>query len=49
MTTVAPTKSKLVIKRGGKTTTKLIPLPTVVIDTREQMPYTFESFTNWGY
>lgn len=44
---VEPTKSKLVIKRGGKTTTKLVPLPVAVVDTREQIPYSFERFTNW--
>lgn len=46
MTTVAPTKSKIVIKRGGSTTTKLIPLPTFIVDTREQLPYTFDGFKN---
>ena len=47
MTIVAPTKSKIVIKRDGKTTTRLVPLPTVIIDTREQKPYSFENFSNW--
>lgn len=47
MKTVEPTKSKLVIKRGGKSTTKLVPLPTVIVDTREQLPYTFGRFPNW--
>jgi ERCC4-type nuclease len=44
---VEPTKSKLIIKRGGKSTTKLVPLPSVIIDSREQLPYTFERFSNW--
>ena len=47
MSTVAPTKSKLVIKRGKSTTTKLVPLPTILIDTREQLPYTFDDYKNW--
>jgi len=47
MSTVEPTKSKLVIKRNGKTTTRLVPLPTVIVDTREQLPYTFEMYNNW--
>ncbi len=45
MPTVAPTKSKLVIKRNGKTTTRLVPLPTVIVDSREQMPYRFSMRT----
>ncbi len=44
---VEPTKSKLVIKRDGKTTTKLVPLPIILVDTREQLPYSFECFPNW--
>lgn len=45
--TVAPSPSKLTIKRGGSSTTTLVPRPVVLIDTREQLPYTFSSFTNW--
>ena len=44
---VEPTKSKLVIKRGKKTSTKLVPMPNVIVDTREQKPYTFSEFGNW--
>lgn len=47
MATVPPTKSKLAIRRNGRTTTKLVPRPTVLVDTREQLPYTFERFANW--
>lgn len=47
MSVVSPTKSKLKIMRGGSTTTKLVPLPVIVVDTREQLPYGFESFSNW--
>jgi len=47
MATVAPTKSKLTIKRNGRSSTTLVPLPTVIVDTREQRPYTFEQFGNW--
>lgn len=47
MTTVAPTKGKLIIRRGGRQTTTLVPRPIVVVDTREQAPYTFDGFRNW--
>jgi len=44
---VEPTKSKLKIMRNGSTTTRLVPMPVVIVDTREQMPYTFDRFGNW--
>jgi ERCC4-type nuclease len=47
MATVPPTKSKLIIRRGGRQTTTLVPRPVVVIDTREQAPYTFDDYSNW--
>lgn len=47
MATAPPTKSKLIIKRDGKTTTRLVPLPTVIVDTRENLPYSFEEYGNW--
>lgn len=45
--TIPPARSKLVVKRGGSTTTKLVPLPTVLVDTRERLCYTFHDFYNW--
>lgn len=47
MPTAPPTKSKLIIKRDGKTITRLVPLPTVIVDTREQKPYLFDDYSNW--
>ena len=47
MTTVPPTKKKLTIKRDGRQTTTLVPLPSVVVDSREQLPYSFEQFGHW--
>jgi ERCC4-type nuclease len=47
MAPVAPTKSKLIIRRNGKSTTTLVPRPVVLIDTREQLPYSFDAYGNW--
>ncbi len=47
MQPVPPPKGGLVIRRQGRTTTKLVPKPEIVIDTREQRPYTFSRFGNW--
>lgn len=47
MATLKPTKSKLIIKRNGKTTTSLLPLPTAIIDTRERKPFSFVNYPNW--
>jgi len=47
MEPVAPTKSKLKIIRDGRSTTTLIPKATIIVDTREQLPYSFEDFKNW--
>jgi len=47
MATVPPTKEKLTIKRGKKTSTTLVPRPSVIVDTREQRPYEFSNFKNW--
>jgi ERCC4-type nuclease len=44
---VQPTSSRLIVKRGGKAITGTIPKPAVLIDTREQLPFTFEGFGNW--
>lgn len=47
MSVCEPTKSKLKIIRDGRSTTKLVPLPTIIVDRREQLPYQFESHKNW--
>ncbi len=47
MRPVAPTRSPLVIKRDGRTTTRMVPKPRIVVDTREQRPYDFSRFGNW--
>lgn len=44
---VAPTSSRLIVKRNGKAITGTVPKPMVLIDTREQLPFTFDSFGNW--
>jgi ERCC4-type nuclease len=44
---VAPTTSRLIVKRGGSSITGKIPRPTVLIDTREQAPLSFKAFPNW--
>lgn len=47
MTIVAPTTSRLIVKRDGKAITGKIPKPTVVVDTREQRPFDLGRFNNW--
>lgn len=42
-----PTTSRLLVKRDGSSITRSIPKPIVIIDTREQAPFTFERFPNW--
>lgn len=42
-----PTVSRLIVKRGGKAITGQVPKPTVIIDTREQLPYSFSAHPNW--
>jgi ERCC4-type nuclease len=44
---VAPTSSRLIVKRAGKAITGTVPKPQVLVDTREQLPYSFEGFQNW--
>lgn len=47
MPAVAPTKSRLIVLRDGSDITETIPKPTVLIDTREQLPLNFDKFNNW--
>lgn len=42
-----PNKSRLLIERGGKNITKKVPLPVVLIDSKEKMPFTFALYPNW--
>jgi len=43
---VAPTTSRLIVKRKGQSITRKIPKPIVLVDTREQLPFTFTRFTH---
>jgi len=47
MSYVYPPSKRLLVKRDGHSITRTIPKPTVIIDTREQTPFTFEGFGNW--
>ena len=38
---VAPTTSRLMVKREGHSITRKIPKPVVLVDTREQFPLSF--------
>ena len=44
---VPPTKSRLLVTRGGKAITGTVPRPVVLIDTREQSPLDLARFSNW--
>ena len=44
---VAPTTSRLIVKRRGHSITRKIPKPVVLVDTREQFPLSFAHFSNW--
>lgn len=44
---VPPPSGRLLVKRAGRSITRQIPKPTVVIDTREQSPLCFRRFPNW--
>ncbi|MYM92552.1 ERCC4 domain-containing protein [Duganella vulcania] len=44
---VAPTKSRLIVTRGGSAITSKVPKPVVLVDTREQMPFDLARFSNW--
>jgi ERCC4-type nuclease len=47
MNIAEPTRSRLIVKRDGSSITGSVPKPVVVIDTREQMPFTFAAHPNW--
>ena len=44
---VTPTTSRLIVKRKGQSITRKIPKPIIIVDTREQLPFTFTRFSNW--
>ncbi len=43
---VNPPAGRLLVKRDGHSITRSIPKPTVLVDTREQTPFTFERMGN---
>lgn len=47
MHAVPPTSSRLIVKRDGRSVTRNIPKPVVLIDTREQRPLSFQNYKNW--
>lgn len=45
---IAPAPSgRLLVKRFEKSITRTIPKPIVIVDSREQKPYSFAGFQNW--
>ena len=46
-TLAPPPSGRLLVKRDGSSITRRIPKPVVVIDTREQAPFTFAATSNW--
>jgi len=44
---VTPTTNRLNVKRKGQSITRKIPKPIIIVDTREQLPFTFTRFSNW--
>ena len=43
----APPPGRLIVKRDGKSITRKIPKPTILVDTREQLPFEFLNVRNW--
>ena len=44
---VPPPSRRLIVKRGGRSITRQIPKPVVLVDTRERDPLDFSGFPNW--
>lgn len=44
---VPPTKTRLIVTRGGSAITSKIPRPVALVDTREQDPLNLARFDNW--
>ena len=42
-----PPTGRLIVKRDGRSITRQIPKPVILIDTREQYPFDFSRFKNW--
>lgn len=47
MVPVPASTARLVVKRGGHAISGRVPKPTVVVDSREQLPFTFQDYANW--
>lgn len=47
MNVAEPTRSRLIVKRNGSSITRSIPKPVVIVDSREQTPFTFGAHPNW--
>jgi len=44
---VSPPSKRLIVKRAGRSITRQIPKPIVLIDSREKTPFDFSKFPNW--
>ena len=42
-----PPTGRLIVKRDGRSITRQIPKPVILIDAREQYPFDFSRFKNW--
>ncbi len=47
MAIVIPPAGRLLVKRDGHSITRQIPKPTVLVDTREKLPFDFLNHPNW--
>ena len=47
MTFAPPPSGRLLVKRDGHSITRSIPKPIVLIDSREQTPFSFDGVKNW--
>ena len=43
----APPPGRLIVKRDGKSITRKIPKPIILVDTREKVPFEFLNVRNW--
>ena len=43
----APPSRRLIVKRDGKSITRKIPKPIILVDTREKVPFEFLNVRNW--
>ena len=47
MSIVTPPTGRLLVKRAGHSITRQIPKPTILVDTREKLPFDFTNHSNW--